>query len=295
LPLVSGSTSALLTALSWAVAIVLFRRSGDGMPPAALNYFKNTIGLLLFVLTFPIVGTQLCRPIPAEDVILLFLSGAVGIGVADTFLFHSLNLLGAGRSAIVWCLYSPSIVLFSFLFLDESLTWLVALGTLLVAGSIVLTGVERRSPSLSLGDLLEGVISGIAAIALMGLSIVVVKPVLELHPVLWSTTLRMFGGFAVLSILVLVSRKMRQQVAAAFRPTSVWRFALPGSIVGTYVALLFWIAGFKYSQAMTAGVLNQTSTLWVVLLATLFLKEKLTAPRLSAMLLGFAGSVLVLV
>ena len=50
---------------------------------------------------------------------------------------------------------------------------------------------------------------GAAATALMGLSIVVVKPVLEVYSVLWSATVRMAGGVAVLLLYATFSRRIR--------------------------------------------------------------------------------------
>ncbi len=290
-----GSLYALATAVTWAVAVVLFKKSGDGMAPAALNYFKNLVGLLLFLATFPVLGEELLPSAPATDVILLLISGAVGIGVADTLLFRSLNLLGAARSAIVSCLYAPFIVLFSWSVLGERLSPWIAAGGLLVVAGVALTGFEKHTSGLGRAQLVEGIFLGAAATGLMGISIVVAKPVLEVHSILWSTTARMVGGVGVLSVFALGSRRIRAQVLSALRPSPIWRYALPGSFIGTYVALLFWIGGFKYATAITASILNQTSTLWMVLLAALFLGERVTAAKLTAVVLGFVGAVLVLI
>lgn len=289
-----GSFYALATAVTWAVAVVLFKKSGDAMAPAALNYFKNLIGLTLFLATFPVLGERLVLDAPASDTILLLISGAVGIGVADTLLFRSLNILGAARSAIVSCLYAPFIVGFSFLILGEELSPWIALGGILVVVGVALTGFEKSTSELTRALLAEGIFLGVVATALMGIAIVAVKPVLEVHSILWSTTVRMVGGVGVLSLFVLGSAKIRGQVRSALRPSPIWKFALPGSIIGTYIALFLWIGGFKYATAMTASILNQTSTLWMVLLAAMFLHERVTPAKIIAVSLGFVGGVLVL-
>jgi drug/metabolite transporter (DMT)-like permease len=272
--------------------MVLFKRSGDEIPPLALNYFKNTIGLVLFVLSLLVSPTAFPETSFHEDILLLVSSGAIGIGLADTLLFRSLNILGASRSAIVACTYSPLIMFFSYVILGEELTVLTAVGATLVISGLFLIARQGAAADLTRRELLEGVVFGLISIALMGIAIVAIKPVLELYAVLWATTLRMLGGLAVLTVFVLASRQTRRQVAAAFVPKAIWRFALPGSIVGTYLALLFWIAGFKYTEAITASILNQMSTLLVVLLAALFLRERLTGRKLLAVLLGSIGSIL---
>jgi len=57
--------------------------------------------------------------------------------------------------------------------------------------------------------------------------------------------------------------------------------------------MVLWIAGMKYISASKASILNQTSTIFVPLLAAVFLGEKLTSHRILAVLLGFAGAVVV--
>ncbi|MBN2359509.1 MAG: EamA family transporter, partial [Deltaproteobacteria bacterium] len=64
---------------------------------------------------------------------------------------------------------------------------------------------------------------------------------------------------------------------------------------GAYFALVLWILGFKYAAASVAGVINQTSTILVLLLATVFLGEPLTRRKVIAIGMGFAGAVLVIV
>lgn len=281
-----------MAALCWAAAMLLFKRSGDEIPPLALNYFKNAIGLVLFILTLVATAAAVPQPFYPEDVVLLASSGAVGIGLADTLLFRSLNILGASRSAIVSCAYSPLIMFFSYILLGEKLTVLTAAGATLVISGVLVIARQGAASGSSARELIEGVVLGISSVGLMGMAIVAVKPILERYPVLWTTTLRMLGGLALLTVFALASKKTRRQVAYAFVPKSVWRFALPGSIVGTYAALLFWIAGFKYAAAITASILNQMSTLLVVLLAAVFLRERLTRPKVIALLLGSLGSVL---
>ena len=52
----SGESYALLCALLWSGAVILFRLSGARTPPVALNLFKNTVGLSLITLTLLLLG-----------------------------------------------------------------------------------------------------------------------------------------------------------------------------------------------------------------------------------------------
>ena len=53
--------------------------------------------------------------------------------------------------------------------------------------------------------------------------------------------------------------------------------------------MFIWLAGYKYTEASIAGVLNQTSTLFTVLLAAVFLKEPLNLWKAVGAVLAFGG------
>ena len=54
------------------------------------------------------------------------------------------------------------------------------------------------------------------------------------------------------------------------------------------------MGAFKFTAVNSAAVLNQTNTVFVVVLASVFLKEAFTRRRLLATILAVAGSLLVL-
>ncbi len=290
----SGEFYSFVVAFIWAAAVVMFRASGLTTPPNALNLFKNTFAFLLFIPTMAVLGVPFLPPENGwADAGILLASGALGIGVADSLLFASLNRLGASRTAVVDSLYSPFIVLFAFLYLAEPISGilLVAVGLMVSAILLIAWKGDPDDTPISRRDLRTGIFYGILAMIGMGAGIVVAKPVLNRADVLWSTTLRLGGGVAWL-LLYLGHGPTRRDYARAFRPGRHWRLLILASFVGTYVAMIFWIAGMKYTDTSIASVLNQTSVLIVPILAALFLKEPMTKRKGAAILLGFAGAAL---
>jgi DME family drug/metabolite transporter len=67
-----------------------------------------------------------------------------------------------------------------------------------------------------------------------------------------------------------------------------------GTLFGSYLSIIAWLAGFKYAQAGIAALLNQTSTVFIVVFAWLFLKEPMTRLKVAAMAMAFAGTVIIL-
>ena len=291
-----GEFYSLLCAVFWAIAVIFFRKSGERTPPLALNLFKGVTALVLLVPTMLLVDTgPLIMQHATSDWVLLAASGMIGIGIADTLFFASLNRLGAGKSAIVDCLYSPLVVLCSAVLLSEPIGIALAVGVVLMVAAILLgsnpfsrsasSPAQRRDQQL-------GVALGVVAMLAMAVGIVIAKPVLEHSAVLWASVVRVASGTAFVAVQSLHPKHFAA-VRQIFRPSRQWRYTVPGAVMGTYLAMVVWLAGMKYTSAGVAAVLNQTNTLLIPLLAVPALGEKLTGRKLIAIALGFGGAVVV--
>ena len=287
-----GELSALATALVWAFSIILFKKSGESVHPIALNTFKSTLAMMLLIPTLLVWGDSLLHAAPAKDYVLLLLSGAIGIAIADSMFFKSLNLLGAGLSAIVDCLYSPFIILLSVSFLGERLGWVQIAGVLLIISAVLTATGTRSRGTVERRILVRGAVWGALAMATMAVGIVMVKPVLDRSPLLWATEIRLIGGCLALYVQLLL-HKRSGPILRSLLTTASWKYTALGSFLGAYVATVLWIGGMKYTQASTAAALNQTSNVFVFLFAALFLKEKITLLRLAAILTAVIGVFLV--
>lgn len=291
-----GEVYALGAALSWAIALVLFKRSGERMSPVALSLFKNIVALVLLGLTLLVTwdGVHTLGRFEPIDIGILLLSGVLGIAMADTVFFYSLELIDVGIIAIVDCLYAPLIILFSFLILSEKLTVLDYVGTALILTAAFISSRHPPQAGRTRRQTVTGVLLCALAMALMGLGIVIATPVLRSpFPLIWATTLRLIAGTASLALLVLFSSK-RKEYLAALKPAPVWKFCIPASVLGSYLAMIFWVGGFTYTKtAGVAAILNQTTTIFAIILATLVLKESFTRRKLLAVVLATLGVLLV--
>jgi len=289
-----GKASAFLCALLWATAVILFKKSGEDLKPLSLNLYKSLISTLLMVPVLIITGIGIFpEGIPLSDYLILVVSGILGIAVSDTFFFKSLNLLGAGLTAIVDCLYSPIIILFSFFILLNPVSFMEMLGGLLVISAILVATLRVKDTERSSRDLIVGFLYGAAAMTVMGFSVTIMKPVLDKVPSLWVTELRLIAGTLALFILVLFSRDRKELFHSLLRRSN-WKYAFPATILGSFLALILWVSAFKLTSVNSAAILNQTNTIFIVIFAAFFLNEKFTLRRLFATILGMAGSVIVL-
>jgi drug/metabolite transporter (DMT)-like permease len=288
-----GEVFALLTALLFAIGVILFKKSVGVIPPFALNFFKNSLALALLIPSAIVLGPVAAFHMPAVDVVRILFSGVMGVGISDTLFFMTLNRLGASRTALIDCLYSPMVILFSLILLDEALPAVTVAGGVLIVGSVVLSSQRQFGIPIAGRQFWTGCALGAGAMATVAFAIVLVKPVLGAYPLIWISTVRMAGGLLAL-LLVLPFHSDRGSVAKAFRPQTAWKWMAGGTFFGTYLSLVTWLAGFKYSLAGTAAVLNQTSTVFIVVFAAIFLKEPMTRTKLLAVAVAFAGAAIIL-
>lgn len=291
-----GRICALLTAVSWAAAVVMFKRVGENITPLALNLFKNAVGITLLAITLLVIGESFSTlgQYPTRDILILIVSGVLGIAVADTLFFHALNRCGVGLISVVDCTYSPFTLLFSFILLGETLN-----GFHYAGGALILLGVYTASkhappPGRTTGQIVTGMLLGALSMALMAFGIVLAKPILteKGFPLFWATMIRMFFGTVMLSGALVLPRH-RAACAAIFRPSRIWWIGIPGAFLGAYVSMVLWVAGFKYTQAGLASILNQTSVIFALLLATVILHEQLTRRKLLAVAFAITGVIII--
>lgn len=270
------------------------------MPPLTLSLFKNLMGLAFLGLTLAASKKDLeqLRTLSLQDWLILAGSGTLGIAAADTIVFYALNRVGVGLVTIAECVYSPAVFLFAWVLLGEKITPPVLVGGMLVIVAI-LFATRHRGPVASsgdaraAGDVAWGMAAAAFAVTLTALGITIAKPVLGHTPLILAAAIRVAGGTAVLTLVMAATPSMRPMLLC-LQPCWAWLMAIPASFLGTYLSMLCWVAGFKYTSSSVAAILNQTSTIFALLMATFFLKEPLTRRKVFAVALALTGVAMVL-
>ena len=203
----TGEIAALLTACCWSLAARLYRHLGASFNAISLNFWKGLISLLVLLpLGFLLPSTELTT----YQQSLLLLSGAIGIGLGDTFFFLALRSLGDRQCLLVAETLAPLITaLLAMLWLSEWLLWQHWLGM-----ALIFLAVERvlRAGSKSSDSPLSWSGLQFAALAALCQAIgAVISRDIILHTeisVLQASNWRFLGGMAIILVLMLLWRQM---------------------------------------------------------------------------------------
>jgi drug/metabolite transporter (DMT)-like permease len=287
-----GIVFALACAVFWAFAVIFLKKTGENVGPFALNLFRVLFSIPLIITALLVTGTPLFRAAPPRDLLALVASGILGIAVADTLFHKSLNMVGAGITAIIDTFYSPCVVILAFALLHERIGLRDILGMALIMGAVLLSATLTPPPHRTHRQLAAGIVIGLAGLFLLSFGVVIAKPVLNRSPVLWVTLVRQVASGIVLLASALISRQ-RAEHLRVFRPSRVWKTMVPGAVLGSFLSLICWLAAMKYTLASIAAILTQSSTLFILVFAVLFLGERFTRRRVASAALAVAGVLLV--
>jgi drug/metabolite transporter (DMT)-like permease len=297
-----GEFCSVATAILWAGAVVLFKKTGETVHPLSLNMFKNVLAILLFLPTVAFFGDAYLPDIALWNYVVLAASGILGIAVADTFFFMSLNRLGANLTAIVDCMYTPFVMVIVFFMFQEAIGLPTVVGAVLIISAILISSVRSEDFRLRKSDLALGIFYGALSMFFMAFGVVMLKkplfgrpPVFGEVSIVWATAFRLLAGTVPLVLYVLLKKNPRQYFAC-FRPSPVWRVMVPGSILGTYLSMLVWLVGWKYTEySSVAAVLNQLTLIFVAVFAAMFLKERVTLRKAAAIFMAMSGAALAVI
>ncbi|HIM11062.1 TPA: DMT family transporter [Candidatus Poribacteria bacterium] len=285
-----GDIFAILTALCWSSGVIFFQVSGRILGSLQISLLKNIIGVIGFIGFLAVQGDEF--PLfTYHDLWIMIISGTFGVAVGDLFFLASLRRLGAGLNAIVSTAYSPTVFLLAFFMFGEVISLQAYFGGVLVITGIII-GTLEIPKDRGRENIAWGVLYGFTAQALTAFSVLLLKPIMETHPVVPIALVRFSTG-ALLSIGFLVFAKglpaLRETMKQGFKHPPL----IMGSILGTFLSVIFWLAGYKYTLAGRAAIYNQLSTIFIILLAAIFLKEAMTRRKWLAVSCALSGALLV--
>jgi drug/metabolite transporter (DMT)-like permease len=274
------------------MAVILFRVAGRRIEPIAVSFSKNVAASALLLLTLVVLGRPLLPPLPAGHYLAFFLSGFFGIALSDTLLFVSLDKLGAELFAIVDCSYVPFVIGLSYIVLGERITPVQAAGVVLIVIAVALVSGRRGDARIAPRDMRIGISAGLLAMLCSAVGIVIMKPLLAGVSMIWVGWLRTVTGAAVLALVMAVHRR-RRTLLAPLREARTLAALAAATVLGSYFSMLLWLGGMQLASASIASALNQMNTIFIFILAAVFLKERITPVKAVAVALAFAGALIV--
>lgn len=298
--------ASFLTTIFFSISVICGHRSAKIIGGSSANFWRLVCATVFLALWAFIFGTGLS----GSTLHLLFLSGAIGIGVGDVALFQALPRLGPGLTMMLTrCLAPPFAALIEWLWLGTKLS-----GMQIVYGFVVLLGVgiylaPGKNPHLVRKAILPGLLFSILAALGDAVGVVISRKAyvsLEAHheKIDGGTAAfqRILGGLLVAGIGLLIAKwhVARNPVAASESnppmPSAVkWRKAIPWILANSFAGQTLGVSCYQLAlQTTKSGIvlpIVATTPLVAMPLAFVVEGEKITLHSIIGGIIAVAGLV----
>jgi drug/metabolite transporter (DMT)-like permease len=288
-----GESAALSAALLWAISSVIYSRLGLKIPPLQLNLYKGIIAIALVAITLLIQGTALIN-LSTSTVVLLTISGMIGIGLGDTAYFSALNSLGARRTLLLETSSPPMGALLALIFIGEQLAYSSWCGIFLTILGIAWV-ISERNPVDQSSVSPQGIMWGILAAIAQALGAVISRYALIQSAVspLESTLIRLIGGTVIVIGLLFLPLTKQTKMQWQLSRHSLGVIAI-AAFVSTYLGIWLQQISLKFSPTGIAQTFLATSPLFILPIVALQ-GEKISLRAILGVVVSVAGIALMFI
>jgi drug/metabolite transporter (DMT)-like permease len=261
-----GIIFAVMAALSQSILWVALKKSYENLAPSVAFFFDMILGLLVWVPFSLMVGVDFLRM--GEVLVYALISGVL----SEAFVFYVFSKGEVSYTSTIFSTYPLFTIFFSVLLNHERLSpvqWILV--GVVIAGTLIVSIPEKISKSeLAKKSFLIWPLLGALAV---GISDTLSKGIID------ETSAESFLfalAFAQIPISLGYLRYEKQAIpklANIKKQWSIYKFALLGSSMNMLTVLFLWLA-FARAPASIASPITASYPGFVVLLAVVFLKER---------------------
>ena len=309
-----GIAAALAAALAWAVASTLIAHWAARVDAFSLSFIRAVWALLFLFIAGPLLGADSYAHMSNSDVAQLAAAGFLATGLAQTLYAITIPMLGLTRTFTT----GGQVVfayLFGALFINDRVTWQAGVGSALVILGVYAVGIYGRprsrtsqparpaddtpvattpwrAPAVRLAWIRAhhqavGLILAVAMSVLWGTAIVWMRHAAADFEAAAATSVRM--PFVALFLLVVALAQPTSDLRRRTLPRSSHLPLALSGILGTGVTGFFIVISLHHVGAGEFTVLFSTAPLFGMLLAALFLRERITVWLFGGALLVVGG------
>jgi len=144
---VIGEFAALGAALSWAIAPILYRKALSNAKPISANIVRCVTNAGVLVAVLLLLGkVGALAALPMGTVVLVVVSGIVGLGIGDTLYMIGLKYVGVSRAVPLAATYPLFSLLWAVFVLRQPLSLIAVVGAAVILFGIWLLSRENSEP-----------------------------------------------------------------------------------------------------------------------------------------------------
>lgn len=255
------------------------------MRPVAMNFVKGIIAIACLVVFLVPGGLS---PLEQTGLIVLAVSGIIGISLGDTFYFATIMRLGPRITLLIGTLIPVTVAALSVTFLGERFSLFSWAGIVMTISGVAYVLWEQTPADNKPHTLTSGSLFAVAFVLANALGIILTKIGVENIPALEATLVRELAAVLSLAVWGLATQSMLQWVTP-LKDRRLLGWILVAAVLGTFLGTWLSVVGIKYTYTSVAATLNSTSPIFILPLVAIFLKEKVNKRAFAGAVLAVSG------
>jgi drug/metabolite transporter (DMT)-like permease len=285
-----GEIAALSAAGLWSSSSFLFTEASIRLGSFQLNTDRMIMAALLLLITIYLFGIN--TDLSSTQILLLSVSGFVGLVIGDTFLFAAFKEIGPRISMLIMS-FNPAIAGFmAYFILDEVIGGWGIFGIALTLTGIVLVIKEKPRQQIKNFKVTKaGVFFGFMAAAGQGSGLIFAKMAQNIGDIhsLTATIVRIIAAIIMMIPLSIFLRRYKNPLGLYTRDKKALGMVFLGSILGPYLGITFSYLAIINTKVGIASTLMATVPIIMLPLSRMIYKEKLTPAAVGGALIAVVG------
>ncbi len=290
-----GEIAGLLSAVCASAGALMARSLGRSIHPVMINMIRCSIAAVGFVLIWTFGSREVGDWVAALP--LLFVAVVTGFVVGDSLYLAAITRIGPSRATPIAMSFPLPTAILSVIFLGEAIPPLKAFGIGVGVFGIWLIATRGRRPVFPAqamveepgGDFLNGAALALGASLCWAISVVALKPALDLVPLDFANLSRLVFAAIVLSVVA------RNHVGTLHRALASPSRRLVALATGVVSILTAWLLAqcVMLSGPSTASLLSSMTPVVTAPLAWVLFREPLTPRLVLGICVGIVGIAMV--
>ena len=257
-----GALAALAAALCWTLASSLWRALPTSLSAGQLNLLKNWLAVALLL---PLVWGR-AWPVAPQALLLLGLSGVLGIALGDSLFFAALRRLGTRRTLTLDAGGPAVTAVAGMVWLAEQPSGLEWLGLALITAALLLAAARQQGGAVPAAQQLQGVALALGALLCGSGGALLSRAALRdlAFDPLQSALVRLLAAALVLLPLLVTLPRAQPGPQPAMRR---WPLALLATLLGTTAGIALQQTALQHLPGGLAVALLATAPVMALPLA----------------------------
>ena len=284
----------LLSAASLGSGAVAGRAGMSGVHPIAVIGVALVVGFVGVAIAALILSSSALFGVPQSALLWIAIFGVVQFAIGRTSAYTGLSTIGASRVALFISTQVPFAAFFAIAFTSESLSVLVAVGTVAVMFGLLLASGDSLTQGWRTDRrYLIGCVAGLTAGAATGGATVLAKQAVSVYdsPLVISTLGMLAAMLIVLPVVSVIAA--RSPAVRAFDWRSMGFIIISG--LSTTISIIAQLFAVQRADVVVVAPILATFPLWTLLLAHIFISrlEQITLRLTIGAVVGVVGVIAV--